>query len=166
MNWEAPYSTHIPLKHWEHARYKKGYGSLFTSGTECIICLPPEEMDKHYIKISSLLVNVQKCDTAELINADIYSACADRKESMNDSGCIGPGFWFVGMNVEFWQFGAEIIALTPNRLLTKKIRGALWTTDDQRLLLSERKELVLQSPGEKGKRKKEKKKRKKGKMKK
>jgi hypothetical protein len=59
------------------------------------------------------------------------------------------GFWCVGLNVEFWQFGAEIIALTPNRLLTKIIRGALWTTNDGRLLLSEPKELVLQSPGKK-----------------
>jgi hypothetical protein len=85
----------------------------------------------------------------ESINADIYSARADRKESKNDSGCIGLGFWCVGLNVEFWQFGAEIIALTPNRLLTKIIRGALWTTNDGRLLLSEPKELVLQSPGKK-----------------
>ena len=90
-----------------------------------------------------------------LTNADIYSAHADWQESMNDSGCIGLGFWFVGLNVEFWQFGAEIIALTQNRLLTKIIRGALWTTDDRRLLLSEPKELVLQSPGEKGKKRKE-----------
>ena len=90
-----------------------------------------------------------------LTNADIYSAHADWQESMNDSGCIGLGFWFVGLNVEFWQFGAEIIALTQNRLLTKIIRGALWTTDDRRLLLSEPKELVLQSPGKKGKKRKE-----------
>ena len=81
MNWKAPYSPHIPLKHWEHARYKQGYGSLFTSGTECIICLPREEMDEHQMKTSSLLVNVQRYDMTESINADFYSARADRIES-------------------------------------------------------------------------------------
>lgn len=94
---------------------------------------------------------------AESINADFYSAHADRIESTNDSGCIG--LWIL---VCWFECGVWAIWSRNHCTHTKQIaykdnqRRALWTTDHRRLLLPEPQELVLQSPGEKEIKRKEK----------